>query len=93
MTALGSGAPLSNVRAFNDFVPQTDQPQVFVANIEVLADDCGELDARDVFILVPPVELPPPTLDEEEPEAMAPPVRRPSLKGRLRIEPVLGEVA
>ncbi|MCA9705793.1 MAG: hypothetical protein KDK70_08095 [Myxococcales bacterium] len=49
-----------DVRAFNDFVPQTDQPQVFVANIEVLADDCGELDARDVFILVPPVELPPP---------------------------------
>ena len=35
----------------------------------------------------------PEALDEEEPEAMAPPVRRPSLKGRLRIEPVLGEVA
>ncbi len=49
-----------DVRAFNDFVMQTASPQVFVANIEVFADDCGELDARDVYILVPPVELPPP---------------------------------
>jgi len=49
-----------DVRAYNDFVPQTTQPQVFVAHIEVLADDCGELDERDVFILVPPQELPPP---------------------------------
>ncbi|MEM9455266.1 MAG: hypothetical protein AAGF11_13880 [Myxococcota bacterium] len=49
-----------DVRALNDFVPQTAEPQVFVATIHVLADDCGELDDRDVFILVPPVELPAP---------------------------------
>ena len=48
------------VEAFNDFVPQGPDPRLFVANIRVLADDCGELDSRDVFILVPPAELPPP---------------------------------
>ncbi|MEM9459223.1 MAG: hypothetical protein AAGF11_33905 [Myxococcota bacterium] len=48
------------VRAFNDLVEPTASPRLFVANIEVLADDCGELDARDVFILVPPAKLPPP---------------------------------
>lgn len=48
------------IRAFNDFVEQTDQPRVFEANIEVLADDCGELDERAVFILVPPRTLTPP---------------------------------
>lgn len=49
-----------DVRAFNDFVEQTDQPRVFEANIEVLADDCGDLDERTVFVLVPPQSLPPP---------------------------------
>jgi hypothetical protein len=48
------------VRAFNDFVPQEDYPRLFTATIEVLADDCGELDSREVFILVPPDPLPPP---------------------------------
>ncbi|MEM7154034.1 MAG: hypothetical protein AAF799_14385 [Myxococcota bacterium] len=48
------------VEAYNDFVPQASDPRLFVATIRVLADDCGELDERDVFILVPPAELPPP---------------------------------
>ncbi|MCX4245391.1 vWA domain-containing protein [Paraliomyxa miuraensis] len=48
------------IRAFNDFVEQGDQPRVFEANIEVLADDCGELDQRAVYILVPPMTLAPP---------------------------------
>ncbi|MEX1368728.1 MAG: hypothetical protein AB1Z98_36710 [Nannocystaceae bacterium] len=49
-----------SVEAFNDFVPQGPDPRLFVATIRVLADDCGELDEREVFILVPPAELPPP---------------------------------
>jgi hypothetical protein len=48
------------VEAFNDFVPQGPEPRLFVATIRVLADDCGALDEREVFILVPPAELPPP---------------------------------
>ncbi len=48
------------VQAFNDFVPQGDAARLFTATIEVLADDCGELDSREVFILVPPDPLPPP---------------------------------
>jgi hypothetical protein len=48
------------VRAFNDFVEQTAAPRVFEATIRVLADDCGDLDERTVFILVPPKTLPPP---------------------------------
>lgn len=48
------------VEAYNDFVPQGPDPRLFVATIRVLADDCGELDEREVFILVPPAELPPP---------------------------------
>jgi len=48
------------VRAFNDFVEQGDAPRVFEATIRVLADDCGDLDERTVFILVPPRTLPPP---------------------------------
>lgn len=48
------------VEAFNDFVDQGPQPRLFSANISVLADDCGDLDDRDVFILVPPAALPPP---------------------------------
>jgi hypothetical protein len=48
------------VEAFNDFVPQASEARLFVATIRVLADDCGALDERDVFILVPPAELPPP---------------------------------
>ena len=48
------------VTAFNDFVEQGVKPRLFTANIQVLADSCGELDDRDVFILVPPQELPPP---------------------------------
>ena len=48
------------VTAFNDFVEQGTSPRLFTANIQVLADSCGELDDRDVFVLVPPEELPPP---------------------------------
>lgn len=48
------------VRAFNDFVEQGDAPRVFEATIRVLADDCGDLDERTVYILVPPRTLPPP---------------------------------
>ncbi len=48
------------VRAYNDFVEQSDAPRVFEATIRVLADDCGDLDERTVFILVPPRTLPPP---------------------------------
>lgn len=49
-----------DVEAFNDFVEQESQPRLFTANIAVLADNCGDLDERDVFILVPPEELAPP---------------------------------
>jgi len=48
------------VTAYNDFVEQGPEPRLFTANIQVLADDCGDLDDRDVFILVPPEELPAP---------------------------------
>lgn len=48
------------VTAFNDFVEQGPDPRLFTANVQVLADDCGELDDRDVFILVPPEALPAP---------------------------------
>jgi len=48
------------VQAYNDFVPQGDTARLFTATIEVLADDCGELDSREVFVLVPPDPLPPP---------------------------------
>lgn len=48
-----------SVEAFNDFVPATDEAQLFTATISVLADSCGDLDERDVFILVPPEALPP----------------------------------
>jgi hypothetical protein len=46
-----------NVDAFNDFVMQTDQPQIFRANIQVLAGGCTPLDQRDVLILVPPIPI------------------------------------
>jgi len=49
-----------NVEALNDFIPRTDQARLFSATISVLADSCGDLDERDVFILVPPEGLPPP---------------------------------
>ena len=42
------------VNAFNDFVMQTDQAQIFQATIQVLAGGCTPLDQRDVLILVPP---------------------------------------
>lgn len=48
------------VEAFNDFVPHGPQPRLFVATIRVLADNCGDLDEREVFILVPPEALPDP---------------------------------
>ncbi len=48
------------IEAFNDFVPQTPVPQIFEANIRVLADGCSDLDERTVIILVPPTDLPPP---------------------------------
>lgn len=43
-----------DVRAHNDFVPQTTDAQIFRATIRVLAGGCTALDQRDVVILVPP---------------------------------------
>jgi len=45
------------VRALNDFVPQTEQPQFFRAVIKVLAGGCTDLDQREVLILVPPKDI------------------------------------
>jgi hypothetical protein len=45
------------VHAFNDFVPQTSQAQIFSATITVLAGGCTPLDQRDVLILVPPMPI------------------------------------
>jgi hypothetical protein len=45
------------VNAFNDFVMQTSQPQIFRANIQVLAGGCTPLDQRDVLVLVPPMPI------------------------------------
>lgn len=45
------------VDAFNDFVPQTNNAQIFKATIRVLAGGCTPLDARTVLILVPPTNL------------------------------------
>jgi hypothetical protein len=45
------------VDAFNDFVMQTDQAQIFKATIRVLAGGCTPLDQRDVLILVPPMPI------------------------------------
>ncbi len=46
-----------DVNAFNDFVPQTDQAQIFSASIQVLAGGCTPLDTRAVLILVPPTPI------------------------------------
>lgn len=46
-----------DVRAFNDFVPQTSHPQIFRAVIRVLAGGCTDLDQREVLILVPPTPI------------------------------------
>jgi hypothetical protein len=46
-----------NVDAFNDFVPATDNAQIFHATIQVLAGGCTPLDQRDVIILVPPAPI------------------------------------
>jgi hypothetical protein len=46
-----------NVDAFNDFVPQTSDAQIFHATIQVLAGGCTPLDQRDVIILVPPAPV------------------------------------
>ncbi|HUJ62995.1 MAG TPA: hypothetical protein VLX92_31050 [Kofleriaceae bacterium] len=45
------------VNAYNDFVVQTDQPQIFRATIQVLAGGCTPLDQRSVLILVPPMPI------------------------------------
>ncbi|HSN27147.1 MAG TPA: hypothetical protein VLT45_12705 [Kofleriaceae bacterium] len=45
------------VNAFNDFVPQTQDAQIFRATIRVLAGGCTPLDQRDVLILVPPMPI------------------------------------
>jgi hypothetical protein len=45
------------VDAFNDFVPQTGQAQIFKATIQVLAGGCTALDQREVLILVPPMPI------------------------------------
>jgi hypothetical protein len=49
-----------SVDAFNDFLPQGPLPRLFVATIDVSADSCYALDTREVFILVPPADLPEP---------------------------------
>lgn len=43
-----------DVSAYNDFLPQTGEAQLFRAVIRVLAGGCTDLDQREVFILVPP---------------------------------------
>jgi hypothetical protein len=42
------------VRAYNDFVPATPEPQFYKATIQVVGDGTALLDSRDVYILVPP---------------------------------------
>ena len=49
-----------SIEAHNDFVPQGSTPRLFVATIRVVADGCSDLDEREVFILVPPQQLPRP---------------------------------
>jgi hypothetical protein len=46
-----------NVSALNDFIPSTDQAQIFSATIQVLAGACTPLDQRSVLILVPPTAI------------------------------------
>lgn len=46
-----------DVRAFNDFVPQTDEAQIFRATLRVLAGGCTDLDQREVLVLVPPTPI------------------------------------
>ncbi len=38
----------------NDLVPEASTPQVYRANIKILAGGCTDLDQREVIILVPP---------------------------------------
>jgi hypothetical protein len=46
------------IHAFNDFIPQTDQAQIFEATIRVTANTCSQvLDQRTVLILVPPMPI------------------------------------
>ncbi|HEX4451215.1 MAG TPA: hypothetical protein VH143_10115 [Kofleriaceae bacterium] len=45
------------IDAYNDFVAQTDQAQIFEATISVLAGGCNVLDQRTVLILVPPMPI------------------------------------
>ncbi len=47
------------VTAFNDFVMQTANAQIFRAKIRVLASGCTALDEREVLILVPPAPVGP----------------------------------
>jgi hypothetical protein len=42
------------IEALNDFVQQTEEPQVFHATIQIRAGGCADLDQRTVIILVPP---------------------------------------
>jgi hypothetical protein len=46
-----------DVQAFNDFVVQTADAQIFRAVIRVLAGGCTPLDQREVLILVPPIPI------------------------------------
>ncbi len=43
-----------DVKALNDFLPQTADAQIFRATIRILAGGCTALDQREVLILVPP---------------------------------------
>ena len=45
------------IDAFNNFVQQTSQPQIFKATIQVVAGGCTTLDQHDVLILVPPMPI------------------------------------
>lgn len=46
-----------DVKALNDFVPQTANAQIFRATVRVLAGGCTALDQREVLILVPPTPI------------------------------------
>lgn len=44
------------VAGTNDLVPPTDVPQLFVVEISARADGCIDLDARELLVLVPPID-------------------------------------
>ncbi len=54
-TAVYPGSTVSfTVTTQNNFAPEATTPQVYRANIKILAGGCADLDQREVIILVPP---------------------------------------